>query len=101
MSGAVLLSVLFLISYVIFHGTTEGTKFGGQGGIRTFYFVILISHIVLSAAIVPLVLVTYVRALARRFDKHKKIAKITWPIWMYVTFSGVLVYFMIRPYYPF
>ena len=101
MSLAILLSVLFLVSYVAYHLTTVSTPFGGEGAIKSLYFFILISHILLSAAIVPLVLITYVRALSQRFDKHRKIARITLPIWLYVTITGVVVYFMISPYYPF
>ena len=101
MSLAILLSVVFLLSYVAYHLTTESTPYGGEGTLRTIYFFILISHIVLSAAIVPMVLITYVRALSERFDKHRKIARITLPIWLYVTITGVVVYLMISPYYPF
>lgn len=101
MSTALILSVLFLLSYVAYHLTTESTKYGGEGFLRSLYYFILISHILLSAAIVPLVLISYVRALASRFDKHKKIARITMPLWIYVAVTGVLVYIMISPYYPF
>ena len=97
---ALVLSMLFLVSYVAFHLTTESTKFGGEGWIRTVYFIVLISHILLSTGIIPLVLFTYVRGLGMQVEKHRKIAKITWPIWMYVTATGVIVYWMISPYYP-
>jgi len=97
---ALILSMLFLVSYVAFHLTTESTKFGGEGWIRTVYFIILISHILLSTGIIPLVLFTYVRGLGMQVEKHRKIAKITWPIWLYVTATGVIVYWMISPYYP-
>lgn len=97
---ALILSMLFLLSYVSFHLTTESTKFGGEGWVRTVYFAILISHIVLSTGIIPLVLFTYVRGLGMQVEKHRKIAKITWPIWLYVTATGVIVYWMISPYYP-
>lgn len=93
------LSVAFLGMYVAYHMTSESTKFGGEGIIKSVYFFILITHIVLSIAIIPLVLITYVKALAKRFDKHKKIAKITFPIWLYVAVTGVVVYLMISPYY--
>lgn len=93
------LSVLFLAMYVAYHMTSQSTAFGGEGMIRYVYFFILISHIVLSIIIIPLVLITYVKALAKRFDKHKKIAKITFPIWLYVAITGVVVYLMISPYY--
>ena len=97
---ALVLSMLFLVSYVAFHLTTESTKFGGDGWIRTVYFIVLISHILLSTGIIPLVLFTYVRGLGMQVEKHRKIAKITWPIWLYVTATGVIVYWMISPYYP-
>lgn len=93
------LSALFLLMYVAYHMTSESTAFGGEGAIRTVYFFILISHILLSIAVIPLVLFTFVRALAERFDKHKKLAKITFPIWLYVAVTGVVVYLMISPYY--
>lgn len=99
MSTAVALSVIFLVMYVAYHMTTDSTKFGGEGAIKIVYFFILITHIILSIAVIPLVLITYVRALAERFDKHKKIAKITFPIWLYVAVTGVVVYLMISPYY--
>jgi putative membrane protein len=85
--------------YVAYHMTADSTPFGGEGIIRYVYFFLLISHIILSIIIIPLVLITYVRALAQRFDAHKKIAKITFPIWLYVAVTGVIVYLMIAPYY--
>jgi len=100
MTTAIILSVVFLVSYVLFHAATEPTKFGGEGAIRGLYYFVLLTHIVLSAAVVPLVLISYVRALSERFDRHRKIARITLPIWLYVAFTGVLVYLMIAPYYP-
>jgi len=99
MTMAIALSVAFLVMYVAYHMTSDSTKFGGEGIIRPIYFFILTSHIALSIAVIPLVLITYVRALAERFDKHKKIAKITFPIWLYVAVTGVIVYLMISPYY--
>lgn len=99
MKLAILCSVLFLVMYVAYHMTSDSTSFGGEGVIRYVYFFILITHIVLSIVIIPLVLITYVKALAQRFDKHKKIAKITFPIWLYVAITGVVVYLMISPYY--
>jgi putative membrane protein len=99
MFTAIALSVAFLVMYVAYHMTSDSTKFGGEGSIRFVYFFILITHIILSIAIIPLVLITYVRALADKFDKHKKIAKITFPIWLYVAVTGVIVYLMISPYY--
>jgi putative membrane protein len=97
---ALSLSVLFLVSYVAFHLTTESTKFGGEGWIRSVYLFILISHIVLSTGIIPLVLFTYARGLGMQVEKHRRLAKITWPIWLYITATGVIVYLMISPYYP-
>ncbi len=99
MTLAIALSLAFLVMYVAYHMTTDSTKFGGEGLVRMVYFFILISHILLSIAVIPLVLITYVRALAERFDRHKKIAKITFPIWLYVAVTGVVVYLMISPYY--
>ncbi len=99
MKFAILCSLAFLVMYVAYHMTSDSTKFGGEGFSRFVYFFVLITHIVLSIAIIPLVLITYVKALANRFDKHKKIAKITFPIWLYVAVTGVIVYLMISPYY--
>lgn len=99
MTTAIALSIVFLVMYVAYHMTTDSTKFGGEGIIRRVYFFILISHILLSIAVIPLVMITYVRALAEKFDTHKKIAKITFPIWLYVAVTGVVVYLMISPYY--
>ncbi|MBP2832499.1 DUF420 domain-containing protein [Aquimarina sp. U1-2] len=99
MKIAILCSVLFLIMYVAYHMTSDSTKFGGEGVIRYVYYFILITHILLSIVVIPFVLVTYVRTLSQRFDKHKKIARITFPIWLYVAITGVVVYVMISPYY--
>ena len=99
MKMAIGCSVAFLAMYVAYHMTSESTKYGGEGVLRYVYFFILLTHIVLSIAIIPLVLITYVRALASKFDKHRKIAKITFPIWLYVAVTGVIVYLMISPYY--
>ncbi len=99
MTLAIAFSLVFLIMYVAYHMTSDSTKFGGVGVIRIVYFFLLISHILLSIAVIPLVLITYVRALATKFDQHKKIAKITFPIWLYVAVTGVIVYLMIAPYY--
>lgn len=99
MKTAIACSVAFLAMYVAYHMTSDSTKFGGEGIIKYVYYFILITHIVLSIIIIPLVLITYVRALAQVFDKHKKIARITFPIWLYVAITGVVVYLMISPYY--
>lgn len=97
MKFAIACSIAFLVMYVAYHMSSESTKY--QGDLKVVYYFILISHIILSIAIIPLVLITYVKALAQRFDKHKKIAKITFPIWLYVAITGVVVYLMIAPYY--
>ncbi|WP_024771598.1 MULTISPECIES: DUF420 domain-containing protein [Aquimarina] len=99
MKTAILCSVLFLLMYIAYHMTSDSTRFGGEGTIRYVYYFILVTHIILSVVVIPFVLITYVRALAKRFDRHKKIARITFPIWLYVAVTGVIVYFMISPYY--
>lgn len=99
MKCAIGCSLLFLLMYIAYHMTTPSTVFGGNGGIKYVYYFVLITHILLSVAIIPLVLITYVRALAERFDRHKKIARITYPLWLYVAVTGVVVYLMISPYY--
>ncbi len=96
---AIACSVAFLGMYVAYHMTSVETKFGGEGIIRYVYFFILISHILLSVVIIPFVLITYVRAISKSFERHKKIAKITFPLWLYVAVTGVIVYLMISPYY--
>ena len=97
MKFAIVLSVLFLVMYVLYHMTSDSTSY--EGNYRIVYLIILISHIVLSIAVIPFVLITYVRAIANSFERHKKIAKITFPLWLYVAISGVIVYIMISPYY--
>ena len=99
MKTAILCSVVFLVMYVAYHMTSDSTKFGGEGAIKYFYFLILITHILLSIAVIPFVLITFVRAITNDFEKHKKIAKFTFPLWLYVAVSGVIVYLMISPYY--
>lgn len=99
MTTCLVFSATFLVLYVIYHITSDSTAYGGEGPIKVIYLFILITHILLSIAIIPLVLFTYVRALAAKFDKHKKLARITWPIWFYVALTGVIVYLMISPYY--
>jgi putative membrane protein len=101
MTSALLFSVLFLLSYVTYHATSESTIYPKDAPYRSLYLLILSTHIMISAIIVPLVLISYTRALAKRFDKHRKIAKITWPLWFYVAITGVLVYIFISPYYQF
>jgi len=93
------LSLIFLVMYIAYHMTSDPTPFGGEGLIAYVYYFILISHIILSIVLIPMVLTSYVRAIQKQFDPHKKIAKITFPIWLYVTITGVIVYLMISPYY--
>ena len=99
MKLAITLSVVFLVMYVLYHMTSDSTKFGGEGVIKYLYYGILITHILLSIIVIPFVLITYVRAITNNIEQHKKIAKITFPLWLYVAVSGVLVYMMIAPYY--
>ena len=99
MSTAILCSIAFLVMYVAYHMTSDPTPYGGQGWIKGLYYFILISHITLSITVIPLVLFTYYYANAQRFDKHRKIAKITFPVWLYVAVTGVVVYLMISPFY--
>jgi|SRR6218665_1210895 len=113
MTTAIALSLAFLVMYIAYHMTAVSAVFGDAnhdglldvteranvGALRGLYLFILLTHIVLSIIIVPLVLITFVRALAQRFDRHRKIARITFPIWLYVAVTGVIVYLMISPYY--
>src|SRR4029077_14868385 len=95
MTTAVITSTLFLISYLYYHAHVGSVRFQGTGWSRPVYFTILISHVVLAAAIVPLVIITLTRALRERFDRHRAIARWTFPLWLYVSVTGVLVYFML------
>jgi putative membrane protein len=99
MQFAILLSVVFLIMYVAYHMTSDSTKYGGEGVMKYVYYVILITHIIMSIVVIPFVLITYVRAITNNFEKHKKIARITFPLWLFVAVSGVVVFIMISPYY--
>jgi putative membrane protein len=99
MTGSIVLSLLFLLMYVAYHMTSDSTPYGGTGSIRYVYYFILISHILLSIAVIPLVLKTYAKAYLKDFAGHRKLAKITFPIWLYVAVTGVIVYAMIAPYY--
>jgi putative membrane protein len=99
MTTAIMCSVVFLLMYIAYHMTSDSTKFGGEGVLKYIYYSILITHIILSIVVIPFVLITYVRAITQNFEKHKKIARITFPLWLYVAVSGVLVYIMISPYY--
>lgn len=110
---AIALSTIFLLSYVIYHASNPSVRFGDlnhdgtlsaaeklqAGPLRYVYYVILSSHIILSAVIIPFVLFTLLRAYQEKFDKHRRLARITWPMWLYVAVSGVAVYIMISPYY--
>ena len=93
------LSLIFLVMYIAYHMTTDPTPFGGEGVIKYVYYFILISHILLSIIVIPLVLTSYTRAISSEFISHKKISKITFPVWLYVAVTGVIVYLMISPYY--
>jgi len=99
MKIAILCSVVFLMMYLAYHMTSDSTKFGGEGAIKYIYLFILLTHILLSIVVIPFVLLTYVKAITNDFEKHKKIAKITFPLWLYVAVSGVVVYVLISPYY--
>jgi putative membrane protein len=99
MTTAIACSVVFLVMYVAYHMTSNSTSYGGEGVKRSIYFFILFTHIILSIIIIPFVLITYVRAITNNFERHKKIARITFPMWLYVAVTGVIVYIMISPYY--
>ncbi len=96
-----ILSSLFLVSYIIFHATGIKTTYGGEGAIRTVYYLILITHIILAAVVLPLVLFSFQKGLQMKVEQHKKLVRWTYPIWLYVTVTGVIVYLMISPYYTF
>jgi uncharacterized membrane protein YozB (DUF420 family) len=101
MISAFITSTIFLACYLTYHLTVKAvTKFQGQGIVRPIYFFILITHIILAVTIVPMILVTLSRALRQRFDRHKKIARWTWPLWMYVSVTGVIVYMMLYRWFP-
>jgi putative membrane protein len=99
MKVCIALSAAFLVMYVAYHMTSDPTAFGGDGFVKYTYYFILLTHIILSIAVIPLVMFTFVRALSQNFDRHRKLAKITFPIWLYVAITGVVVYLMISPYY--
>jgi len=99
MLTAIVLSSLFLVSYIAHHLFTGETKFGGTGPIRTFYLILLASHIILAAIILPIILFTAYRSLTGEYSKHKKWARYTFPLWLYVSVTGVVVYLLISPYY--
>ena len=99
MKTAIAFSVLFLLLYITYHMTSDSTKYGGDGALKYVYYFILLTHIILSIVVIPFVLITFVRGMTGQFEKHKKIARITFPLWLYVAISGVVVYLMISPYY--
>lgn len=96
---AVVLSALFLLGYVIYHFTTEETRFGGEGSIRYVYFFLLITHVVLAAVIFPFIMFTYIRAYTAQIDKHRKMARWVFPLWLYVALTGPILFLMLSPYY--
>ena len=99
MTICIFLSLAFLVMYVAYHMTSDSTPFGGEGTIKYVYYFILLSHILLSIIIIPLVLITYSKAYLKDFEAHRRWAKYTFPIWLYVAVTGVIVYLMISPYY--
>lgn len=101
MTTAFSLGAIFLVSYVVYHASAESTSFGGEGIIRNIYYFILLTHIILAAIALFPILLAYYYGSTGRYERHRKIVKYAYPIWLYVTVSGVLVYLMIRPYYSF
>ena len=99
MKIAISLSAVFLVLYMIYHMTSDSTPYGGEGILRYIYYFVLLTHILLSIVVIPFVLITFVRAISGQFYQHRKIARYTYPLWLYVAVSGVVVYLMISPYY--
>jgi putative membrane protein len=97
--AAMFTSALFLLSYVLYHFTTPETRFGGEGVIRYIYFFILITHIILAALTLPFILLTFNRAYTDQFDRHRKMARWVFPLWLYVAVTGPICYLMLKPYY--
>ena len=97
--AAMICSILFLLSYVVYHFTTEETKFGGEGAIRVVYFILLISHIVLAALSLPFILLAWIYGFTNQFQKHRQLVKFVFPVWLYVAVTGPICYLMLRPYY--
>lgn len=93
------LSVLFLLSYVVYHLTTEATIYGGEGNIKYIYYFLLATHVILAAVILPFILFTFIRAYTGQIEKHRKMAKWVYPLWLYVAITGPVCYLMLRPYY--
>lgn len=96
-----ILSSLFLVSYILFHYFVKETSYGGEGAMKYVYYVILTSHIILAAIVLPLVLLSFDKGLKMQVEKHRKLVRWSYPIWLYVTVTGVIVYLMISPYYTF
>jgi putative membrane protein len=99
MVSAMLLSILFLLSYVTYHVTTPPTSFGGQGSIRTIYFLLLVTHIAAASFSLPFILFTFIAGWTNRFAAHRKLARWVFPLWLYVAITGPVCYWMLRPYY--
>ncbi len=99
MTTNIVLSLLFLVMYIAYHMTSDSTAYGGEGFIKYVYYFILITHIILSIALIPMVLRTYAKAYLKDYEGHRYLAKYTFPIWLYVSVTGVVVYIMISPYY--
>ncbi|HZI18401.1 MAG TPA: DUF420 domain-containing protein [Pyrinomonadaceae bacterium] len=100
MAGALLVSGAFLVSYLVYHYNYGSVRFTGQGGVRYVYFFVLITHVILAAVIVPLVVLTVVRAARGQFARHRRVARWTYPLWLYVSLTGVVVYVMLYRLYP-
>jgi putative membrane protein len=98
-NGAMFCSMIFLVCYVVYHFTTEETQFGGTGWIRPVYFTLLISHIVLAAVSLPLILLAWTYGMTNQFSKHRRVVRFVFPMWLFVTLSGPACYLMLRPYY--
>jgi putative membrane protein len=101
MTLAFIFGAIFLVSYVIYHASVEPTRFGGEGLVRIVYFSVLISHIILAAIVLPFVLLSFYYAWTEKFERHRKVVKYAFPIWLYVSVTGVIAYLMIAPYYEF
>jgi putative membrane protein len=99
MLTAFILGCLFFVAYIVYHSAVPSTSFGGEGTIRVIYYFLLITHIILAAVVAPFVLLALYYALKKKIPQHKRIVKFTYPIWLYVSITGVLVYLLIRPYY--
>ena len=99
MELAMILSVLFLLSYVAYHMTNDPTRYGGVGGMRTLYFILLMSHILFAAVSLPFILFTFIAGWTNRFAAHRKLASWVFPLWLYVAITGPICYWMLRPYY--